>query len=231
MQTMKPQQLSSEMNGAIAVRDLYQQLMAAWARGDGAAYGQLFTADADYIAFDGSHTRGSTEIGSSQASGALRYLAQRDTPCRRHYGCARTRSERGPGARYRWYDHGRSNARLKLARLNPDAGGRSARGWLAVYGLPQQPDPAAQPFQPVPVRHRDEGISSLNQVPTWPALVPTPRWSWRGMRMQMIETRNLSKQFKAMSVASLTRRRLFTVRRIRLNLDSVPNGREDDQDG
>ena len=65
MQTMKPQQLSSETDGAIAVRALYRQLMAAWARGDGAAYGQLFTADADYIAFDGSHTRGSAEIGSS----------------------------------------------------------------------------------------------------------------------------------------------------------------------
>ncbi|MEZ4678687.1 MAG: SgcJ/EcaC family oxidoreductase [Caldilineaceae bacterium] len=36
-----------------AVRQLFQQLMDAWAAGDAHAYTALFTADADYIAFDG----------------------------------------------------------------------------------------------------------------------------------------------------------------------------------
>jgi uncharacterized protein (TIGR02246 family) len=48
-----------------AVRDLFAQLLAAWGRGDGPAYGALFTEDADYIAFDGSHTRGQQEIATS----------------------------------------------------------------------------------------------------------------------------------------------------------------------
>jgi uncharacterized protein (TIGR02246 family) len=48
-----------------AVRDLVAQLLAAWGRGDGQAYGVLFTEDAEYIAFDGSHTRGRQEIAAS----------------------------------------------------------------------------------------------------------------------------------------------------------------------
>jgi uncharacterized protein (TIGR02246 family) len=48
-----------------AVRDLFAQLLAAWGRGDGPAYGALFTEDADYIAFDGSRTRGQQEIVTS----------------------------------------------------------------------------------------------------------------------------------------------------------------------
>lgn len=48
-----------------AVRDLFQQLLDHWGRGDGLAYGALFTEDADYVAFDGSHTRGGQEIAAS----------------------------------------------------------------------------------------------------------------------------------------------------------------------
>ena len=48
-----------------AIRDLFQQLLDAWGGGDGYAYGALFTEDADYIAFDGSHTKGRQEIASS----------------------------------------------------------------------------------------------------------------------------------------------------------------------
>jgi uncharacterized protein (TIGR02246 family) len=45
-----------------AIRDLFQQLLDAWGRGDGRAYGALFTEDADYVAFDGSNRRGSKAI-------------------------------------------------------------------------------------------------------------------------------------------------------------------------
>jgi uncharacterized protein (TIGR02246 family) len=48
-----------------AIRVLFADLLAAWGRGDGAAYGALFTADADYVAFDGSRTTGGAEIAAS----------------------------------------------------------------------------------------------------------------------------------------------------------------------
>jgi uncharacterized protein (TIGR02246 family) len=48
-----------------AVRELFQKLLDAWGRGDGTAYGDLFTADADYVAFDGSRTVGREQIASS----------------------------------------------------------------------------------------------------------------------------------------------------------------------
>lgn len=48
-----------------AIRGLFQQLIDDWGRGDGEAYGSRFTQDADYVAFDGSHTRGWVGISSS----------------------------------------------------------------------------------------------------------------------------------------------------------------------
>lgn len=48
-----------------AIRDLFRKLLDDWGRGDGYAYGSRFTEDADYVAFDGSHTRGRQEISSS----------------------------------------------------------------------------------------------------------------------------------------------------------------------
>jgi len=48
-----------------AVRDLFEQLLEDWARGDGEAYGSRFTEDADYVAFDGTRTKGREEISSS----------------------------------------------------------------------------------------------------------------------------------------------------------------------
>jgi len=48
-----------------AVRGLFQRLLDAWGRGDGSAYGALFTADADYVAFDGSRTVGRQAIAES----------------------------------------------------------------------------------------------------------------------------------------------------------------------
>lgn len=48
-----------------AIRDLFDALLDDWERGDGEAYGCRFTGDADYVAFDGSHTKGSTDIAAS----------------------------------------------------------------------------------------------------------------------------------------------------------------------
>lgn len=48
-----------------AIRDLFRRLLDDWGRGDGEAYGSRFTEDADYIAFDGSHTEGREDISSS----------------------------------------------------------------------------------------------------------------------------------------------------------------------
>ena len=48
-----------------ALRALFTELIAAWGRGDGQAYGALFTEEADYVAFDGSHTKGRRVIAES----------------------------------------------------------------------------------------------------------------------------------------------------------------------
>ena len=48
-----------------AIHQLFEKLLEDWARGDGGAYGSRFTEDADYVAFDGSHTRGREEISAS----------------------------------------------------------------------------------------------------------------------------------------------------------------------
>lgn len=47
------------------IRELFGKLLEDWARGDGHAYGSRFTEDADYVAFDGSHTRGRRGISTS----------------------------------------------------------------------------------------------------------------------------------------------------------------------
>src|SRR5215212_8388983 len=44
---------------------LFEDLLADWGRGDGEAYGSRFTEDADYVAFDGTRTRGKDEISAS----------------------------------------------------------------------------------------------------------------------------------------------------------------------
>jgi uncharacterized protein (TIGR02246 family) len=61
-----PAAASARAAGAeAAIRGLYADLLATWGRGDGRAYGDLFTADADYVAFDGSRTVGAAAIGES----------------------------------------------------------------------------------------------------------------------------------------------------------------------
>lgn len=44
---------------------LFDDLLDDWGRGDGEAYGSRFTEDADYVAFDGTRTRGRAEISAS----------------------------------------------------------------------------------------------------------------------------------------------------------------------
>ena len=64
-----------------AVRDLFRRLLDDWGRSDGEAYGSRFTEDADYVAFDGSHTRGRKEISSCTSNfstGSSRARALRD---------------------------------------------------------------------------------------------------------------------------------------------------------
>jgi uncharacterized protein (TIGR02246 family) len=41
-----------------AIVDLMQWMTESWNAGDGAAYGELFTEDCDYVAFDGTHLKG-----------------------------------------------------------------------------------------------------------------------------------------------------------------------------
>lgn len=47
------------------IHELFERLLEDWARGDGRAYGSRFTEDADYVAFDGTRTRGRGEISAS----------------------------------------------------------------------------------------------------------------------------------------------------------------------
>jgi uncharacterized protein (TIGR02246 family) len=56
------------------IRALFDDLLADWGRGDGADYGSRFTEDADYVAFDGTRTRGREEISSSHQQLFDRFL-------------------------------------------------------------------------------------------------------------------------------------------------------------
>jgi uncharacterized protein (TIGR02246 family) len=49
----------------VAIRELFGLLLDDWSRGHGEAYGSRFTEDADYVAFDGTRTRGRREIAAS----------------------------------------------------------------------------------------------------------------------------------------------------------------------
>ena len=57
-----------------AVRRLFQALLDAWGRGDAAGYAALFTEDADYVSFDGAHTRGREAIAASHQPLFQRWL-------------------------------------------------------------------------------------------------------------------------------------------------------------
>jgi uncharacterized protein (TIGR02246 family) len=48
-----------------AVRALYQQMMDGWNQGSGKAFAAPFADEGDFIAFDGTHFKGRSEIASS----------------------------------------------------------------------------------------------------------------------------------------------------------------------
>lgn len=56
------------------IHTLFDDLLGDWGRGDGEAYGSRFTEDADYVAFDGTHTRGRREIANSHQQLFDKYL-------------------------------------------------------------------------------------------------------------------------------------------------------------
>src|SRR5215207_5474205 len=64
--TMQDQTTENYSADEAAVRDLFRELLDDWGRGDGYAYGSRFTEDADYVAFEGTRTRGREEISSHQ---------------------------------------------------------------------------------------------------------------------------------------------------------------------
>ena len=56
------------------IHALFEDLLGDWGRGDGEAYGSRFTEDADYVAFDGTHTKGRREIAASHQQLFDRFL-------------------------------------------------------------------------------------------------------------------------------------------------------------
>ena len=47
------------------IRRLFEQILEGWNKGDGEFYAAPFDEEADYIAFDGSHTKGRAAIAST----------------------------------------------------------------------------------------------------------------------------------------------------------------------
>src|SRR4051794_40607702 len=60
---MTIQPSTSATGDLAAIRNVLADLAACWNRADGAAYGALFTDDADYIDVTGTRTRGGAAIG------------------------------------------------------------------------------------------------------------------------------------------------------------------------
>ena len=54
-----------QSNDEAAGRTLYDRLEDGWNRGSGAAFAAVFTDDADFVGFDGTHFKGRDEIASS----------------------------------------------------------------------------------------------------------------------------------------------------------------------
>jgi uncharacterized protein (TIGR02246 family) len=57
-----------------AVQALLARLYDAWARGDADAYAALFSEDADYVVFDGTHLKGREQIAESHRPLFTRFL-------------------------------------------------------------------------------------------------------------------------------------------------------------
>jgi uncharacterized protein (TIGR02246 family) len=56
--------MNNRKNDEPAISALLQALVDAWGRGDGEAFGALFTEDADYVAFNGYHMKGRRQIAA-----------------------------------------------------------------------------------------------------------------------------------------------------------------------
>jgi uncharacterized protein (TIGR02246 family) len=140
-----------------AVRGLFQRLLDAWGRGDGSAYGALFTDDADYVAFDGSRAVGRQAIAEShqrlfdtwlkgtQLTGrieAVRPLCP-DVALVHATGGTIFAGESAP---------------RPLEGLHPDPRSGQARRRMALHRLSQQPDPAAHQAAMDALRHRHEAV-------------------------------------------------------------------------
>ncbi|GLX69819.1 SgcJ/EcaC family oxidoreductase [Paenibacillus glycanilyticus] len=48
-----------------AIHNVFRKLYRAWDQGDGKAYSELFTPDADYVTFFGEHLKGRSEINNA----------------------------------------------------------------------------------------------------------------------------------------------------------------------
>lgn len=55
----------TQTNDEAAIRALFQKVIDGWNKGDGEFYAESFDEEADYIAFDGSHTSGRAEIAAT----------------------------------------------------------------------------------------------------------------------------------------------------------------------
>jgi uncharacterized protein (TIGR02246 family) len=66
------QQITAADEAAVAA--LPHQMAAAWDRGDADAYAAIFTPEADYVVFDGSHARGRAEIAGIHLPLFARFL-------------------------------------------------------------------------------------------------------------------------------------------------------------
>jgi uncharacterized protein (TIGR02246 family) len=62
---MKHETTTHHQTDEAKILALFEDLLGDWGRGDGEAYGSRFTEDADYVAFDGTHTTGRREIAAS----------------------------------------------------------------------------------------------------------------------------------------------------------------------
>lgn len=63
--TINTDQINPQTTDEQTIHRLFQQLFAAWGAGDTNAYSALFSADADYIAFDGVNQKGRAAIIAS----------------------------------------------------------------------------------------------------------------------------------------------------------------------
>jgi uncharacterized protein (TIGR02246 family) len=62
---MKHETTTHNQTDEAQILALFEDLLGDWGRGDGEAYGSRFTEHADYVAFDGTRTRGRREIATS----------------------------------------------------------------------------------------------------------------------------------------------------------------------